>query len=159
MSFQNGWKTPLKFAGVFFLTDQLSKVFSLRQLAPGDQLQFLGQPFFAIIHLATETPIAASVLQWGLWFLLAIIILLRLNESSFLERVSSLVVLSACLSNVLTRALLGTGLNVFVIQSGINSPYFSFNLAHVAIFFGSLTLLATWVKALWPETLTETSPT
>lgn len=159
MSFQNSWKTPLKLAGVFFLADQLLKVFSLRELAPGDQLQFLGQSFFALTHLATDTPIAASVLQWGLWFLLAIIILLRLGESSFLEKVSSLLVLTAALSNILTRTLLGTGLNVFVFQSGVNSPLFSFNLAHVAIAIGSLILLATWVKALWPETISEASPT
>jgi lipoprotein signal peptidase len=149
------WLNAIHLSAILFLADQILKVWCLRQLAPGDQVQFWGQGTFVLTHLATggSPAFLLSALEWGLWVLVAVVLVMRSADAGASEIYSSMVLLVAGLSNAATRSVLGSGLNVFAIQGSDSVPWVSFNLAHAAIAVTSFLLTTAWLKALWPESL------
>lgn len=151
------WIHGTRIAALVFLSDQILKTYVLRQLAPGDQIQFFGQSYLVLTHLSTSL-VSGSVLwllEAALWVFVAAVLVLRAREAGQMELMASLTLLLAGLSNAVTRVLLGAGLNTFAIQSAHGAHVLTFNLSHVAVGIAAFFLTSSWLKALWPETFLE----
>jgi lipoprotein signal peptidase len=153
------WLNSVQIAMLVFFSDQILKTWVLRQLAPGDQVQFFGQSYWVLTHLTMGLDgYFFSVLEWAMWLMVAGMLVLRASEAGFSEIASAMTLLLAGLSNTLTRSVLGNGINVFAIQAHPGSAWLSFNIAHLAIAVAAFALTTAWVRALWPESLAEGRP-
>lgn len=150
------WLNAVHVSLLVFFADQILKTWALRTLAPGDQAVFFGQSYFVLTHLQFGVDaFLLSALEWVLWFTVGMVLVLRSADADATEILSSMVLLAAGLSNALTRTMLGHGLNVFAVQDAPGNPWLSFNLAHIAISITAFLLTASWLRALWPESLAE----